>query len=115
MALGLNNRWSIPSPELEAIVDQELHTGICNLPNENIPADGSEPSKLLPRQGDENPQPKNLLELPSDNSIQCQTNNVEFLMSLSEERQLSLQAIFNVIVGCGTICQQCSHCDKTYC
>ena len=105
-ALGISDLWSIADHEPEATAQTEPPTEISNLLNEDIRLESSEASEQLCAQTDENPQLTDFLGLPSDSVDQRQRTNAEFLMALSEGRQLSQQAISDVIVGCRNICQQ---------
>ena len=105
-AVGVNELWSIQDPEPETTPEIQPPTATLNLQSEDIPLECSEPCEELRARTVENPQPTDFSGLPSDYGVQCRRSNAEFLMTLSEGRQLSQQAISDVIVGCRKICQQ---------
>ena len=101
-ALGIKTRWG--SADADATSDLNQPTAemeIHSTPSENSPRELLETT----RQTDTDLS-QHSVNLPSDFSIQCKRNNAEFLMALAEGRQLSQQAISDVISGCRKICQQ---------
>ena len=104
-ALGINSPLS--SSDLEETAERQqldltrsMQVEICNLPNED--SDGEYSEARGEQQIHLSPQQMN----PPDYSVQCQKSNADFLMTLSEGRQLSQQALSDVIGGCRKICQQ---------